>query len=97
VHERAAERRPGGGEEGAGGEASGDVSSLLSQAEEAFAEAEQALQDGDLNGYADATERARDLVAQALESAGAAAPSGGDGGGAGGSAGGGGNSGGGGG
>ena len=76
-----------GGQEGAGGEATGDVSSLLAQAEEAFAAAEQALQDGDLNGYADATERARDLVAQALALEGAAAPSG-DGGGAGGSAGG---------
>jgi len=48
----------------------GDVEALLREAEEAFTEAEQALQDGDLAAYADATERARDLVAQALEAAG---------------------------
>ena len=47
-------------------------------AEDAFTEAEQALQDGDLAGYADATERARDLISQALEAAGAtASPEGG--------------------
>jgi uncharacterized protein len=63
------------GEEPGGGQAPpADVSSLLSQAEEAFAEAEQALQDGDLAAYADATERARDLVVQALELSGAAPP-----------------------
>ena len=50
-----------------------DVEQLLQQAEDAFTEAEQALQDGDLAGYADATERARDLIAQALEAAGATA------------------------
>ena len=51
---------------------------LLQQAEDAFTEAEQALQDGDLAGYADATERARDLISQALEAAGAtASPEGG--------------------
>jgi uncharacterized protein len=73
-----AEVEPGDGQapdgEGQGEEAGGDVSALLAQAEEAFAAAEQALQDGDLTGYADATERARDLVAQALEAAGATPP-----------------------
>ena len=55
-----------------------DVEQLLQQAEDAFTEAEQALQDGDLAGYADATERARDLISQALEAAGAtASPEGG--------------------
>ncbi len=55
---------------------SDDVASLLEEAEEAFAEAEQALQEGDFAGYGEAQERARDLVAQALEAAGAsAAPS----------------------
>ena len=53
----------------------GDVESLLEQAEDKFTEAEAALQDGDLQGYADAQEEARDLVAQALEAAGAQAPS----------------------
>ncbi|MGH3370028.1 MAG: UPF0182 family protein, partial [Nocardioidaceae bacterium] len=48
----------------------GDVESLLRQAEQAFTAAERALQDGDLAAYAEATERARDLVAQALEAAG---------------------------
>lgn len=50
--------------------APGDVTSLLEQAEEAFTEAERALQDGDLAAYAEATERARQLVADALEAAG---------------------------
>jgi len=58
-----------------------DVEELLQQAEDAFTEAEQALQDGDLAGYAEATERARNLIAEALEAAGATAPPGGDGGG----------------
>jgi uncharacterized membrane protein (UPF0182 family) len=52
------------------GEVPGDVSSLLEEAEAAFAEAEQALQNGDLAGYAEASERARELVQQALEAAG---------------------------
>jgi len=56
---------PGGG--------TGDVQSLLEQAEAKFTEAEAALQDGDLQGYADAQAEARDLVARALERAGAAA------------------------
>jgi uncharacterized membrane protein (UPF0182 family) len=67
----------GGGDGEQGGQVTGDVSSLLSQAEEAFAEAEQALQDGDLAGYAEANQRARDLVEQALQSAGVAPPAGG--------------------
>ncbi len=66
---------------------SADVQALLQQAEDAFTEAEQALQNGDLKGYADATDRARDLVAQALEAAGVAAPKGGEGGSGGGNAG----------
>ncbi|HEX5770823.1 MAG TPA: UPF0182 family protein [Nocardioidaceae bacterium] len=57
----------------------GDVESLLQEAEAAFTEAEQALQDGDLVAYAEATERARDLVAQALEAAGITEPPTGDG------------------
>jgi uncharacterized membrane protein (UPF0182 family) len=61
-------------EEGPSTPVPGDVQALLEQAEDAFTEAEQALQDGDLKGYADATERARDLVAQALEAAGVATP-----------------------
>ena len=52
---------------------SSDVQALLAQAEEKFAEAEAALQDGDLQGYADAQQEARDLVAEALRNAGAAA------------------------
>ncbi len=57
---------------GGGGEPAipGDVESLLQQAEEAFTEAQQALQDGDLAAYQEATERARGLVADALEAAG---------------------------
>jgi uncharacterized membrane protein (UPF0182 family) len=49
----------------------GDVQSLLERAEAAFTEAEEALQQGDLAGYAAAQERARRLVEQALEAAGA--------------------------
>ncbi len=57
---------------------SSDVADLLQQAEDKFAEAERALQSGDLQGYADAQAEARDLVAQAIEAAGLAeAPSGG--------------------
>ncbi|HJQ87715.1 MAG TPA: UPF0182 family protein, partial [Propionibacteriaceae bacterium] len=52
---------------------SDDVASLLEEAEQAFAEAEQALQEGDFAAYGEAQERARDLVAQALEAAGASA------------------------
>ncbi len=61
---------------------SGSVRSLLQEAEAKFAEAEQALQDRDLAGYAAATEEARDLVAQALEQAGARGSGAGGGGGA---------------
>ncbi|HEU4511752.1 MAG TPA: UPF0182 family protein [Nocardioidaceae bacterium] len=61
-------------EEGGQPAVPGDVESLLQEAEEAFTEAEQALQDGDLTAYAEATERARDLVAQALEAAGITEP-----------------------
>ena len=53
---------------------SDDVRALLQQAEDKFVEAEQALQDRDLQAYADAQREARDLVEQALESAGAATP-----------------------
>ena len=57
------------GNQPGGGAVPDDVTSLLRQAEEAFAAAEQALQDKDLQGYADASERARDLVEQALRAA----------------------------
>jgi uncharacterized membrane protein (UPF0182 family) len=82
------------GEEPSGGELPNDVASLLAQAEEAFAQAEQALQDGDLAAYGEATERARDLVAQAIELSGASPgpAEGGQGGGSGGGSGGGGGS-----
>ncbi len=56
---------------GGGGTLPDDVQSLLQQAEEKFTEAETALQNGDLQGYADAQAEARDLVQQALEAAGA--------------------------
>lgn len=51
---------------------SDDVAALLEQAEQKFIEAEQALQDGDFAAYGVAQEEARDLVAEALESAGTA-------------------------
>ena len=56
--------------EGGGEQVSGDVRALLQQAEEKFQEAERALQQGDLSGYAEASEAARELVEQALEAAG---------------------------
>ena len=56
---------------------SADVQALLQQAEDAFAEAQQALRDGDLASYGDAMNKARDLVAQALRAAGASTESGG--------------------
>jgi uncharacterized membrane protein (UPF0182 family) len=67
----------GGGGSSSGGGASGDVQALLQQAEDAFTEAQAALQKGDLKGYAEATDRARSLVAKALEAAGVSS-SGGD-------------------
>jgi uncharacterized membrane protein (UPF0182 family) len=57
-----------------------DVESLLQDAEAAFEEAEQALQEGDLASYEEATDRARDLVADALEAAGITEPPAGEGG-----------------
>jgi uncharacterized membrane protein (UPF0182 family) len=71
---------PGTGNQGGGAPsgAQSNVQSLLRQAEQAFNQAQQALQNGDLSAYADATNRARDLVAQALKAAGASpTPSGG--------------------
>ena len=66
------------GEGDTGGEAgapvSNDVRELLAQAEAKFAEAQTALQNGDLSGYEDATNEARDLIEQAVEAAGIAAP-----------------------
>ncbi len=59
---------------------SGDVRELLQQAEDKFVEAEQALRDGDLNGYAEASQEARDLVQQAIEEAGQGGAGNGDGG-----------------
>lgn len=52
-----------------GGQLSESVRSLLEQAEAKFAEAESALQAGDLAGYQAATNEAKDLVQKALEAA----------------------------
>lgn len=52
-----------------GGQVSESVRSLLEQAEAKFAEAESALQAGDLAGYQAATNEAKDLVQKALEAA----------------------------
>ena len=54
---------------GTGGEVPTTVRALLEEAEVKFAEAETALQQGDLAGYAAATEEARALVQQALDAA----------------------------
>jgi uncharacterized protein len=51
------------------GPADQEVLDLLEQADEAFAEAEAALQRGDLEAYARSTQRAQTLVTQALEQA----------------------------
>jgi hypothetical protein len=61
---------------------SGDVTTLLSQAAEAFQAADAALADGDLARYEEEIDRARRLVdqANALSGGGAAAGDGGDGG-----------------
>ena len=64
-----------------------NVRELLEEAEAKFAEAQRALQEGDLAGYQQATEEAQELVQQALELA-AAEPGGGGAGGGGDSAGG---------
>ena len=47
--------------------ATGDPTSLLSDADQAFADAETALQDGDLGLYQEKIEEARNLIADALE------------------------------
>lgn len=67
----------GGGDGAPGDEAPGDgapvgtveaqIRSLLQEADDKFAEAEQALTDGDLAGYEAANTEARDLIGQALE------------------------------
>ena len=69
-----------------------DVLDLLQQADDKFAEAEQALRDGDPVGYAEATEEAKALLEQAIAAAAQsdAEGGGGNGGGTGGGAGGGG-------
>ena len=54
---------------GPGAGADPEVLDLLQQADEAFAEAESALQRGDLEAYARSTQRAQGLVAQALAQA----------------------------
>jgi uncharacterized membrane protein (UPF0182 family) len=64
-----------GGTGGSGGTVSNDVRALLQQAEAKFAEAQKALQSGDLEGYAKAQGAARDLVRQALAAAGKTGPS----------------------
>jgi uncharacterized membrane protein (UPF0182 family) len=58
-----------GGGTGGGGTTSQDVRSLLQQAEQKFAQAQRALQKGDLNGYAKAQDEARKLVQQAIKAA----------------------------
>jgi uncharacterized membrane protein (UPF0182 family) len=61
---------------GGGGTAvSSDVRALLRAAEQKFAEAQRALQAGDLTGYAKAQDEARALVQQALKAAATQAPS----------------------
>jgi uncharacterized membrane protein (UPF0182 family) len=47
--------------------ATGDPTSLLNDADQAFADAETALQDGDLGLYQEKIEEARNLIADALE------------------------------
>ncbi len=64
-----------GGTGGGGGAVPSDVRALLQQAEAKFAEAQKALQSGDLQGYAKAQAEARDLVQKALAAAGKATPS----------------------
>ena len=59
----------GSGQPDTGPPVSSDVRDLLQQAEDKFVEAEQALREGDLNGYAAASEEARNLVQQALDEA----------------------------
>jgi hypothetical protein len=54
---------------GGGGAVPDSVRSLLEQAEAKFAEAERALESGDLAGYQAATNEAKDLVQQALDAA----------------------------
>jgi hypothetical protein len=67
---------PPGGTGETGGAVPSGVRDLLKQAEQKFAEAQKALQAGDLTGYAKAQDEARTLVAQALKAAGKApAPS----------------------
>ena len=53
------------GGSGGGGTLSPEVLDLLQQAVDTFAEADQALQDGDSVRYAELTEQAEDLVKQA--------------------------------
>ncbi|HEX4976485.1 MAG TPA: UPF0182 family protein [Nocardioides sp.] len=68
--------------DGGEGQVPDNVRSLLEQAESKFAEAQRALQEGDLAGYQTATEEAQELVQRALELAaqeGGAAGGGGDG------------------
>jgi uncharacterized membrane protein (UPF0182 family) len=83
---------PGDGDGQPGAEVPDDVRSLLEEAEDKFAEAQAALQDGDLAGYQEATQEAERLVREALALA--ARETGGGGGAGGGDAGGGGNAGG---
>jgi uncharacterized membrane protein (UPF0182 family) len=55
----------GGGTDGGGGEVPGDVQSLLDQASQAFARAEQALRNGDLATYQTEVDNAQQLIEQA--------------------------------
>lgn len=54
---------------GGGGQVSSSVRSLLEQAEAKFVEAEKALENGDLAGYQEATDAAKQLVQDALAAA----------------------------
>ncbi|GHJ59725.1 UPF0182 protein [Nocardioides sp. OK12] len=63
-----------GGDEGSeplSGSVSEQIEQLLSDAEEAFNAADESFADGDLGAYQDSVEEAQDLIAQALELAGA--------------------------
>ncbi|MDQ3423717.1 MAG: UPF0182 family protein [Actinomycetota bacterium] len=70
IEEGGSEDPPGGGNGDGGPPVDADVAALLQQAEEEFAAADEALRDNDLAAYAESIDRARDLIAQALEAQG---------------------------
>ncbi len=67
-------------DEGDGVTLPGDVQELLSQALEAFAEADMALQQGDLGRYQELVDRAEELLVEVQEAIGGPVPESGDGG-----------------